>query len=75
MTVKGNQPTLFKPLKTHFEHAAPASVERQTEQTRDRQTQRTVSVLDTVVGLDPQWVRADLLKKGKETGDVMGHAP
>lgn len=56
ITVKGNQPKLFDQLKTQFEQVTPQSVEQQSERTRDRQTQRTVSVLDCVSGIDPQWV-------------------
>lgn len=68
MTVKGNQPTLFEQLKRQFEQAPPLSVDRQTEQTRDRKTQRTVSVLDTVIGLDPQWVGVQRLVQVERVG-------
>ena len=68
ITVKGNQPTLFEQWRTQFEQASPASLDRQTEQTRDRQTQRTVSVLDTVVGLDPQWLGVQRLIRVERVG-------
>ena len=68
ITVKGNQPTLFEQLKTQFEQASPVSIDRQTEQTRDRQTQRTVSVLDTGVGLDPQGVGVQRLVQVERVG-------
>lgn len=56
ITVKGNQPTLFAQLQTQFEQAPTLNVDVETEQTRDRQTQRTVSVLNTVADLDPRWL-------------------
>lgn len=49
----GNQPKLFEPLQTQFEQAPAQSLDTQTEQTRDRQTQRTVNVLDRVAGIAP----------------------
>lgn len=54
--MKANQPTLFQHLKSQFERTVPSSVDCQSEQTRDRHTQRTVSVLATITGIDPQWV-------------------
>jgi predicted transposase YbfD/YdcC len=68
ITVKGNQPKLFEQLQTQFEQASPASIDQQTEQTRDRHTQRTVSVLDTVVGLDPQWLGVQRLIRVERVG-------
>ncbi len=56
LTVKGKQPTLFTQLQTQFEPAPARNVDVQTEQTRDRQTQRTVSVLTPVADLDPRWL-------------------
>ena len=56
ITVKGNQPKFFAQLQTQFEQASTQRVDRQVEQTRDRQTQRTVSVLVPVAGIDPLWV-------------------
>jgi predicted transposase YbfD/YdcC len=56
ITVKGNQPKLFEQLQTRFAQAPAQSVDRQTEQTRDRQIQRTVSVMSTVADLDPLWL-------------------
>ena len=61
ITVKGNQPTLFAQLQTQFEQAPTLNVDVETEQTRDRQTQRTVSVLNTVADLDPRWLGVQLL--------------
>ena len=56
IAVKGNQPNLLEYLRTQFEQIPPVSVDIQIEQCRDRYTQRTVSVLDTIVGIEPQWV-------------------
>ena len=55
-TVKGHQPKLFEQLQTRFEQAPAQSVERQTGQTCDRPSQRTVSVMSTVAELDPLWL-------------------
>lgn len=54
--MKGNQGNLLKQLQTQFERYLPVSVEQQNERTRDRVTQRTVSVLDQLPAIDPQWV-------------------
>jgi hypothetical protein len=54
--VKGNQPNLLKYLKTQFEQISPLSLDIQLEQCRDRFTQRTVSVLDTIVDIESDWV-------------------
>lgn len=68
ITVKGNQPKLFEQLQTQFEPVPAQSVDTQTEQTRDRQTQRTVSVLDHVAGLKPQWVGVQRLVRVVRVG-------
>jgi predicted transposase YbfD/YdcC len=68
ITVKGNQPTLFAQLQTQFEQAPALSVDVQTEQTRDRQTQRTVSVLNTVADLDPHWLGVQRLVRIERVG-------
>lgn len=43
-------------MQTQFEQAPYQNVDRQIEQTRDRATQRTVSVLAPIAGIDPHWV-------------------
>ena len=68
ITVKGNQPTLFAQLQTQFEQAPTLNVDVQTEQTRDRQTQRTVSVLNTVADLDPRWLGVQRLVRIERVG-------
>lgn len=55
IAVKANQPKLLEYLKTQFEQIPPVSVDIQAEQCRDRYTQRTVSVLDTIAGIKPDW--------------------
>jgi hypothetical protein len=42
---------LFESLNQQFEQTIAQSVDTEFEQTRDRQTQRTVSVLDQVDGI------------------------
>jgi len=68
IAVKRNQPTLFEQLQMHFEQVPAQSVDSQTEQIRDRQTQRTVSVLDHVADLDPQWVGVQRLIQVQRVG-------
>ena len=68
IAVKANQPTLFKHLKSQFEQTPPSSVDCQTQHTRDRKTQRMVSVLDTITGIDPQWVGVQRLIQVQRQG-------
>lgn len=56
IAVKGNQPKLLEYLRTQFALTSPVSVDIQTEQCRDRFTRRTVSVLDTIVDIELDWV-------------------
>ncbi|MBW4542570.1 MAG: ISAs1 family transposase [Myxacorys chilensis ATA2-1-KO14] len=56
ITVKGNQPKLYQYLQAQFEKHQTQDVDNQTEQARNRITQRTVSVLDNVEELDTAWV-------------------
>lgn len=67
VAVKGNQPKLFTYLQTQFKQHEAQSVDDQTEQTRNRVTQRTVSVLDTVDGLDAAWVGVQRLVRVERT--------
>lgn len=55
-------------MKTQFEQIPPVSVDIQTEQCRDRYTTRTVSVLDTIVGLQPDWVGVQRLIRVERAG-------
>lgn len=59
---------MLKQLKSQFEQTSPSHVDCQIEQTRDRQTQRTVSVLDTVTGIDPDWVGVQRLIRVQRLG-------
>lgn len=68
IAVKGNQPKLYEHLQAQFEQHEAQSVDDQTEQTRDRITQRSVSVLDTVEGLDAAWVGVRRLIQVERTG-------
>ena len=56
IAVKANQGNLFKLLQAHAAAAAPLSVDTQMEQTRDRQTQRIVTVLEPPLGIAADWV-------------------
>lgn len=55
IAVKGNQPKLYRTLKAEFEQHLPQSIDDPIEQTRNRITRRTVSVLETRAGLDATW--------------------
>ena len=68
VAVKANQPTLLNELKTQFEQMMPFSIDTQVEQTRDRQTQRTVSVLDTIERIDPRWVGVQRIIRVERSG-------
>lgn len=68
LAVKGNQPRLFTHLQARFEQHEAQSVETQTEQTRNRVTQRTVSVLAAGEGLDAAWVGVQRLIRVERTG-------
>jgi predicted transposase YbfD/YdcC len=68
ITVKGNQPKLYEYLQAQFEQHEAQSITDQTEQTRNRITQRTLSVLDTVAGLDAAWVGVQRLIRVKRSG-------
>ncbi|MFM7449174.1 MAG: ISAs1 family transposase [Leptolyngbyaceae cyanobacterium] len=73
ITVKANQPTLFEYLKQQFEQTTSAqSVDTEFEQTRDRETQRTVSVLDKVDGIDPTWRGVQHLVRVERSGTRSG---
>lgn len=66
--VKKNQPKLYEHLHTQFEHRKAQSVDDQTEQVRDRITQRTVSVVAVTDELDVAWVGVQSLVKVERTG-------
>ncbi len=68
IAVKGNQPKLYQHLQAQFEQSEAQSVDDQVEQTRNRVTQRSVSVLDTVEGLDAAWVGVQRLIRVERTG-------
>jgi predicted transposase YbfD/YdcC len=72
ITVKGNQQTLFNQLKTQFEQLPPLSVDDQSERTRDRVTHRSVSVLDQIPAIDPQWVGIQRIIRVERTGTRAG---
>ncbi|NER39997.1 MAG: ISAs1 family transposase [Oscillatoria sp. SIO1A7] len=68
ITVKGNQPSLFKNIKARFEQNKPTSINSQKEKTRNRTCQRKVCVLDNVEGLDPQWAGIQSIIKIERSG-------
>jgi predicted transposase YbfD/YdcC len=58
IAVKANQLKLFNEIAHQFDQAPVLSVQSDSEKTRDRQTERTVTVIDTAagIGIDPEWV-------------------
>lgn len=70
--VKGNQQTWLRQLETQFEQLPPLSVDQQSERTYDRVTQRTVSVLDQIPAIDPQWVGIQRIVRVERTGTRAG---
>lgn len=68
IAVKGNQPTLYEHLHAQFESRTLDSVDDQTEQVRDRITQRTVSVLAVGTDLTPLWRGVQSLIRVERTG-------
>ncbi len=68
MAVKQNQPTLYQFLETQFAQNIPQSQDLQNEVTRDRVTQRTVSVLTDVSGISSDWLGVQRLIRVERTG-------
>jgi len=72
IAVKDNQPTLHK----HIQHTAatkkPASQDVSLERTRDRVTQRTVSVFHELIGISPAWTGIKSLIKVERVGTRAG---
>jgi hypothetical protein len=68
IAVKANQPNLFNEIACQFEQAPVLSVQSEQEKTRDRQTERTIMVIDTVAGIDPDWVGVQRLIRVQRSG-------
>jgi predicted transposase YbfD/YdcC len=68
IAVKKNQPTLYQQLETEFAERIPDSVNEQTERTRDRQTQRIVSVLEVAAATYPDWAGVQRLIRVERFG-------
>ncbi|MBD2078268.1 ISAs1 family transposase [Phormidium sp. FACHB-592] len=68
ITVKKNQPKLYEHLQTKFEQGNVQSVDDQTEQVRDRITQRTVNVLAADDELNVAWLGVQSFVRVERTG-------
>lgn len=66
--MKANQPHLFNEIAHQFEQAPVSSVHSEDEKTRDRQTNRTVMVIDTVEGIDSDWVGVQRFVRVQRSG-------
>jgi predicted transposase YbfD/YdcC len=56
IALKANQGKLFEAVQVHFEQSHPLSVATEVERTRDRQIERTITVLAPPTQIDPAWV-------------------
>lgn len=68
ITVKKNQPKLFKSIKSAFEIQTPLSTSTSSEQAHGRQTERKVSVLAPPSEIDPQWLGVQRVIKVERSG-------
>ncbi len=55
IAVKANQKRLHQQIQHTTQHQPPSSLHVSSERTRDRVTQRIVSVFDDLTGIDPDW--------------------
>ncbi|BAU10559.1 transposase (plasmid) [Leptolyngbya sp. NIES-3755] len=74
IAVKKNQPKLYEWIATQFEQHPADSIADDIEHTRNRTTQRTVSVLKPLPGLDAAWVGVQRLIRVERTG-IRGAEP
>lgn len=72
IAIKANQPKLLCTLRCQFQTTAPLSVASDTEHTRGRCTQRTVSVLAPSTDIDPAWVGVQRVIRVERTGTRAG---
>ena len=68
IAVKGNQPKLLSELAAQFEQTPPQDQVQQQERTRNRQVERTISVLDQVSGIATQWLGVQRLIRVQRRG-------
>lgn len=67
IAVKANQKGLYQQIQLNTQ-TTPTSVDVTVERTRDRYTQRTVSVFDNLSGISNEWVGLQRLLKVERTG-------
>ena len=72
IAVKDNQPKLHHHIQQVDLTKKPSSRDVQTERTRDRVTQRTVSVFHDLVGISPAWAGIKSLIKVERVGTRAG---
>ncbi len=72
ISVKDNQPKLHAHIHQVAMTKKPASRAVQIERTRDRVTQRTVSVFHELVGISPAWIGIKSLIKVERVGTRAG---
>lgn len=72
IAVKDNQPKLHSHIQNVADIKIPASRDVSIERTRDRVTQRTVSVFHNLIGIDPEWSGIKSLIKVERVGTRKG---
>lgn len=77
MGVKSNQPKLLKAIQQVAATQLPRATDVQHERTRERETERIVSVYDDVSGIAPAWCSARsllvVLRRGTRAGEAFEH--
>jgi predicted transposase YbfD/YdcC len=72
IAVKKNQPSLHRQIHYTATHSNPISRYTETEKTRNRVTNRTVTVFNDVNGIDQAWVGLQSLIKVEKSGTRAG---
>lgn len=72
IAVKANQHRLYRQLQTNIQRSSPISTSSHHERTRNRYTQRTVSVYDDLTDIAPDWVGLQRLIRVERTGTRHG---
>lgn len=72
IALKANQGRLFEAVQLHFEQSPPLSVTTQVERTRERQIERTITVLAPPTRIDPAWVGLQRVVKVERRGTRSG---
>lgn len=72
IALKANQGKLFEAVRLHFEQSQPISLTTGVEHTRERQVERTVTVLAPPTRIDPAWLGLQRVVKVERRGTRSG---